>query len=615
MYAQENGDMRRLYHGYDFLGNLCGLDNQTAKPYLFYCKNDEGMLDLQHPICRETCPSTNDDLAAHQYSCYWKMETAPTAPITQNNISIANADANLDITYSGDSFRVETSYLYRLRSDYPSFALAGAYCMPSDTSSPLYTELQTYLQDQPMYKVISEVRSIENSWSVLLAVAGLAVIFGFLYLFLLEHCACCLVYSALMVLIGSLLGFGGYAMYVFFSDSDGIDDMPGTGDRNADLAIGIGCLVLGLIFLIITICCNEAIQVAVGVIEATSECMMTMRSLFIEPIVTICYKGLMFGGLMSGFALLLSCGEMTSSSIEQYAAMTAPGAPSGILRSFSYTDDEYKLILLYIFIIYWVLELANATSQFVLAYIVQSWYFTPYDGGSKHDVPSCTLITGYCVAWMYHMGSLAYGSFIIAVTRLVRLVLSQIVKQAKGDGNQALACVAAALGCCVYCFQKCMEFINKNAYMDIAVNSNNFCTAAYNAFWFIVKSMPEIATLNGACWIFMVAGVGGITGGCCYVTFMAVGYFDVYSNPTSAWYVSDKVMVTTFGGFVAFLVAYSFMTVFDMVADTILFCFVVEKNRRNPSHKNPISPDVQYAPEILDHLAGGVRAAHSEEDE
>merc|ERR1712196_687980 len=104
--------------------------------------------------------------------------------------------------------------------------------------------------------------------------------------------------------------------------------MPGTGDRNWDLAIGICCLILGTVFLVITICCNNAIQVAIGVIEATSECMMTMRSLFIEPIITVLYKSMMFAGLMTGFALLLSCGQMTSSSIEQYAAMTAPGAPS-----------------------------------------------------------------------------------------------------------------------------------------------------------------------------------------------------------------------------------------------------------------------------------------------
>merc|ERR1711865_271035 len=104
---------------------------------------------------------------------------------------------------------------------------------------------------------------------------------------------------------------------------------------------------------------------------------------------------------------------------------------------------------------------------------------------------------------------------------------------------------------------------------------NNFCTAAYNAFWFIVKSMPEIATLNGACWIFQIAGVGDITGGCCYVVFLSVGYFDFFTNPESTWYVQDRAMVTAFGGLVAFIISYSFMAVFDMVADTILFCFVV----------------------------------------
>jgi hypothetical protein len=365
---------------------------------------------------------------------------------------------------------------------------------------------------------------------------------------------------------------------------------------------------VGTVFLVITICCNEAIQIAIAVIKATAECMMTMRSLLIEPVITVLYKTAVFSALLSGFFLLLSCGTMTTSSLEQYAAMTTQGAPSGILRSFTYTENEYKFIWIYLFIIIWLMQLASATSQFVLAFIVKSWYFAPYEGDDKPNIPSCSLVKGYVTAWMYHLGSLAYGSFIITVLFFTRVVLNQIAKQAKGDGNAVLACVASALSCCVYCFQKCMEFINKNAYMDIACNSNNFCTAAYNAFWFIVKSMPEIAALNGACCIFVVAGTLGISSGCAYLCFISVGYFDAYTDPTSEWYVSDKVMVTVFGFVVALIVSYSFMTVFDMVADTILFCFAVEKKRRKCGGNNPLDPSIQYAPQALDDLVRDTKA-------
>merc|ERR1719453_1703731 len=101
-------------------------------------------------------------------------------------------------------------------------------------------------------------------------------------------------------------------------------------------------------------------------------------------------------------------------TLEQYAAL--PGTEiSGIFRSFTYTESEMYYILYYLFVILWVVYMATATSQFVLAYAVQLWYFTAYEDGEKHGVPACPLIQGYKTGILYHLGSFAFGSFIIAV--------------------------------------------------------------------------------------------------------------------------------------------------------------------------------------------------------
>merc|ERR1712048_1532100 len=98
----------------------------------------------------------------------------------------------------------------------------------------------------------------------------------------------------------------------------------------------------------------------------------------------------------------------------------------------------------------------------------------------------------------------------MGTTRLLRLILTYLAKQASVDGNAAAKASAGCCMCIVQCLQGWLEFLNKNAYMDIAVNSSSFCAGARNASWVLVHNMPEIGALNGACWIIQLAGKGAI---------------------------------------------------------------------------------------------------------
>jgi len=254
------------------------------------------------------------------------------------------------------------------------------------------------------------------------------------------------------------------------------------------------------------------------------------------------------------------------------------------------------MMMYYIFMILWIAELCNAASQYVLAHCTALWYFTPVVNNKKSGVPNFVILRGGTVLVFYHLGSIAVGSFLVALLQFIRLILGYIAKQAKAGGNAAAECAAKACMCCISCFEQVVKFLNKNAYMAVAVNSDNFCEAAKEAFQFLMGEAGAVAILNGSCFVFQLCGVGVITGGGSALTYIMVTNIEMFSDPTRKHYVTDATLCAGVGGVISFLVAVSFMIVFDMVADTMLFCFAQDKKR------NGDNCDTQFAPQALNDL-------------
>merc|ERR1719421_564334 len=101
---------------------------------------------------------------------------------------------------------------------------------------------------------------------------------------------------------------------------------------------------------------------------------------------------------------------------------------------------------------------------------------------------------------LYHVGTAAAGSLIIAIIQFIRYMVAKIQAQcnknltgtAKTIANIVLCCIQ----CCLYCLEKCMKFINKHAYIITAVKGKSFCSAACDSFWLIVRNIRLIAALT-----------------------------------------------------------------------------------------------------------------------
>jgi len=520
VYAVLHGDYRRLFNGFDSEGKQCGIDI-PGKNYLFWCRSMglPGVIDVMHPVCVDRCPSS-DDSTDTSSNCF---EGA-------------------------------------LEPDYATTVFAARYCLPKD--DVFLSQLENDLQGKPVARFISGISMLTWAWMPLLTAAAAAVVLGFGYLALLGRCTKVLVWMSMFLVVTiPLVAGGGLVVSALCRCTDFTQS---EDDAQWAFIIGACAIVIGALFALLLALRRESIDVAVGCIEAACECIADVPTLLLEPILTLCIKVLIFVPLISGFVLLLSTGDVE---------------PHGTYRTFKYSHTQKVYIVTYFLAILWAWDLCNALSHFVLAYVVQRWYFTPYFVNKKRVDPAI-IFDGYWLGVVFHLGTLSLGAAIIASVRALRICLAFMERQASYSGNCVAACLAKVCFACLTCMQRMVEFLNKNAYIEVAVSSAPFFVAAYRAGAVINREISAVAALNGACWILKVAGLGAIAGVGALVAWLTVRSAPDFSNIVSERYVHDPVLLAVVAGALCLAIAYTFLTVFDMACDTVLYCFATERQRQ-----------------------------------
>lgn len=80
----------------------------------------------------------------------------------------------------------------------------------------------------------------------------------------------------------------------------------------------------------------------------------------------------------------------------------------------------------------------------------------------------------------YHFGSLVFGALLVAIIEFIRVVYEFVARQIEKNNpdNKLIECLLCVGRCCLSCLQCLIEFINRNAYITIAITGKNFCYAA-----------------------------------------------------------------------------------------------------------------------------------------
>merc|ERR1719473_1950274 len=159
-------------------------------------------------------------------------------------------------------------------------------------------------------------------------------------------------------------------------------------------------------------------------------------------------------------------------------------------------DTIQNAMWVYLFWFFWTVEMIMAFAAIVVAGAVGSWYWAGgrLDGDKTQN--SGEVSRAFWNAIRYHLGTIAFGAAIIAVVRLIRAILAYIQKKTEGSDSKILKTIFCIFQCCLWCLQKCLKFINKNAYIITAVQGKGFISAAVDAFKLLSANIVRVGTIS-----------------------------------------------------------------------------------------------------------------------
>uniref|UniRef100_A0A8C6DHF3 Choline transporter-like protein n=1 Tax=Moschus moschiferus TaxID=68415 RepID=A0A8C6DHF3_MOSMO len=239
--------------------------------------------------------------------------------------------------------------------------------------------------------------------------------------------------------------------------------------------------------------------------------------------------------------------------------------------------------LLNLFVFLWLINFVIALGQCALAGAFASYYWALK---KPDDIPPYPLFTAFGRAIRYHTGSLAFGSLILAIIQMFRLILEYLDKRLQKAQSNISKFLKCCLRCCFWCLEKAVKFLNRNAYVMMAIYGKNFCKSARDAFNLLMRNILKIAVMDRVTDFVLILGkilVAGCIGVLAFLLFtkrLPV----IIEGPTSLNYYWVPLLTVIVG---SYIVAHGFFSVYAMCIETIFICFCEDLERNDGSTEKP----------------------------
>ncbi|KAL3284220.1 hypothetical protein HHI36_018383 [Cryptolaemus montrouzieri] len=318
------------------------------------------------------------------------------------------------------------------------------------------------------------------------------------------------------------------------------------------LVFAITSSVLTVIVILVILVLRKRIELVVQLFRESGKALASMPVLIFLPILTFIWLTFVVS-LWFLFALWIeSSGRLAEKS-------------NGI---YHYEKDGWMRLTrwLNIFGMLWQAQFLIGCQHIVIAGAVSIWYFTRDKSklGSPINQSFYNLIR-------FHLGSVALGSLIIAVVQFLRIILKIVEKNLRRREGSCSKCVFKCCQCCLYCFEKILKYLTRNAYIEVATYGYSFCKGGRQAFRLLVANAMRVTAINsvGDFTLFLGKVIVVIT-----TVFIGIKMLEHKEGLQHMW------VPVTLAALFAYLIAHSFMTVYEMIIDTIFLCFCedCEKN-------------------------------------
>jgi len=381
------------------------------------------------------------------------------------------------------------------------------------------------------------------------------------------------------VLAAVLLGFGWIQMMKMFTT----EFVYGTLVVGVISIIGLGVYIL-----------NMGIQQSSGGIKVVSYVLFGLAALLVlliiflrKKIALTCamikeacrgvqHNTLLFPVLVLVVAVFLGFAAFWVSAFIYLWSIPDESLPVGPNGGPQFNEKVRNLLLYQVFAFFWIAAFLSAVYQHVVAGSVSGWYFSR-DVMSKR--PRETAVTSLFHAVTTSFGSLAFGSLVLAVVQFLNFLL-ELTKRSNTK-NRFLVIVINAIQCILGCIQGIVQYINKFAYIHVAMHGHSFCTAARECFELISRNFFSAVIMDTITGFVLVVGKLLFTA---LATIITIAIADANDHRLS--YVSLGLTAV-----MSFSVLHIISHVIGVSVDTVFVCYL-EDLEINKGENMYISPDV-----------------------
>jgi len=333
----------------------------------------------------------------------------------------------------------------------------------------------------------------------------------------------------------------------------------------------VSTIVLVLVLLILFIL-RKRINLVIHLFQEAGHAVHAMPLLVLVPLLTFIALAITTAIWMYGSLWIFTAGDPIEDKETKYIKFTPD--------SFLWWMRWY-----HVFGFLWITQFCILVSTSSLRAVLLGWYFSK----DKSSVGLSTILSAFYRLLRFHLGTAAFGSLIIAIIQMIRLVLKYIehkVKEMEKSGGIQGKCAVILKGviycaqCILYCFEKCMKFININAYIETAIYGYNFCRAAMKAFQMLTANALRVAAINSVGTFVLLLGKLAVV-----IATVAVSY-EIMRIKTETVYVAHPWAPILIAACFSYLTAHCFIAVYGMAIDTIFLCFC-EDSARNDGITRP----------------------------
>ena len=562
LYSYDKGDPNIILFPYDDDGNQCGRGLYKDYKYIYFYKAKEDAKKV-------------------------KLGSALSAFCVSDCFQEKLSDTETEKVFDCKPTKLKTDCSVSKENYYTSRKFIGRFCIPwtakeeekydpiEDPNNQItsggevyvkYDAVKNYVSNEDSANQIFNLGYFSTSrfsswmsdlficWKAIAASVVWSFVICLIFLLFIRCCAAFLIYAIILIILAAFIILG-----VVFHRR--IDYYEGTGEDTYKTTMEVlqyVCFGIAAVWFLFILCMCNKIRLSVALLEATAKYIHNNCCINFVPFLFFILTAIWYAYWIVSAIYICSIGELKKTKI---------------FPSIEWDKKTRYLFWFHFFSLLYMNEFLKAFAQFIYASSACIWYFTHEKGTEDHPIAK-----SFKRACRYHCGSLAFGSLIVAIIKFIMYMLEGLKKKIDktyGDKSKA-GCIYKCIIRCLQCFMECiariMEFINKHAYIQIALKGDNFCTAAWEGFGLIIRNLGRFSTLILLGSFFTLFGMLFIAAGSAVIGYYVITKVDMFSED-----LNSPVLPVVAMALIGLIIGSVTMSVYGMSSDALLHSFLLDE--------------------------------------